>query len=1228
MKTQKNPFLALIFAHALTLPAVHAAAVTLKAGGDAGGTSSFAAVGNWDPAIAPAPGNTYAVSVQFLRTPQDGLNYPFLGDSLTLNTGGAMIYKGTAATNTYTIANFILNGGLVRSGSSSANTMILAGGINVTGTGSTINADQGPYIIDSLVSGTGTLTNTGGYTLTFNGANTYTGNLTVSSTGGGTVLSATSQWKFAIGANTVSNTILGAGKITFNGAFNLDLSGASTTVGHSWNLVNNGTLNELYGETFNIPGFTSTGFAGSRVWTGGGGSYQFLESTGVLSVIQTDSDGDGLADAWENTHFANWPTPGQADPLRFVGSDDADNDGATNEQEESAGSNPTSASSWPDVDGDGMRDAWEVLWFTNITSQNATGDADGDLATNLQEFLSDTIPVSASSWPDTDADNMNDGWETVFFGNLSKTGLVDSDADAYTDRQEHDAHTDPTVATGALLSPISSRLKNRWSFNGTLTDSIGGSDATVVAGTTSSTNAVVWNNLVPASATAIKMTGGAKADSDWIKLGSNLLPKRNTPVTLEFWVKQDAIQNWSRIFDFHADTTDFLMMNWTRGTDNATDRIEIRDAGAVSTLDNLNQPYGTTNEHHIVMTLTPMSDEFTGNMGITIHTAPSNATDLGAAKGGTTTVVNLVNLNDFINALGFSAYADNTASATYNEVRIWNGALTTFAREKLHDQGPDNAVLADSDNDFLPDAWEEIYFPGNLTALTKTGDRDGDSIIDRDEYAVGSNPNNSLSTPTDIDGDGLVDAWEIQYFANVTAQNGAGDPDGDGLTNEQEETNGSDPTDDNDGLDNAWEILHFGNITAQNGTGNPDGDAFDNEAEETAGSNPNNNLSIPGDINADGITDGHRLTFADPLGTASFNSGANWDDLNAPVAGANYLVTGFNLRTPDDAVAHTFAGDKLVMGTSSVLVVKGTGIVTVPYLGLDGGEIRNATSTNAVFTLGGAINVSRASAIYPQNNSIIIDASISGSKDLGISVAGANSVTFNAANPWTGNLNVTGSFVLGATGSLKFAPTASGVNNAILGSGTAVLNGAFVIDLGAASSSNGSSWDLITTTGVVTVAPSFTVSGFTADAGAVGARIWTSGVYTFAEATGVLSVSAGNDSDSDGLADTWETTYGLIVGTNDAADDKDGDGTSNLTEFRLGLIPNNGSSRFAATRSAAGLLQWPSATGLTFTVRRSATLAAGSWTTIATVPGTAGTASFTDPSPLAGKAFYQVLLQP
>ncbi len=51
----------------------------------------------------------------------------------------------------------------------------------------------------------------------------------------------------------------------------------------------------------------------------------------------------------------------------------------------------------------------------------------------------------------------------------------------------------------------------------------------------------------------------------------------------------------------------------------------------------------------------------------------------------------------------------------------------------------------------------------------------------------------TLATP-DSDGDGLADAWELQYFTYLTAKNGTLDSDGDGVTDGKEYLAGTDPT--------------------------------------------------------------------------------------------------------------------------------------------------------------------------------------------------------------------------------------------------------------------------------------------------------------------------------------------------------------------------------------------------------------------------------------------------
>jgi hypothetical protein len=104
-------------------------------------------------------------------------------------------------------------------------------------------------------------------------------------------LGATGGMLFDIDASGVNNSIYAAGSrpwvVDLDGAFTFDLTGPGTTVGDMWQIVDpsGGLLTATYGGTFDVVGFTAD--AGGDLWTGnsGGTSYQFSESTGVLSVL-------------------------------------------------------------------------------------------------------------------------------------------------------------------------------------------------------------------------------------------------------------------------------------------------------------------------------------------------------------------------------------------------------------------------------------------------------------------------------------------------------------------------------------------------------------------------------------------------------------------------------------------------------------------------------------------------------------------------------------------------------------------------------------------------------------------------------------------------------------------------------------------------------------------------------------------------------------------------------
>lgn len=122
------------------------------------------------------------------------------------------------------------------------------------------------------------------------------------------------------------------------------------------------------------------------------------------------------------------------------------------------------------------------------------------------------------------------------------------------------------------------------------------------------------------------------------------------------------------------------------------------------------------------------------------------------------------------------------------------------------------APATPADGDGLPDAWE-IQFnlnPNNANGIDGAmGDPDRDGLPNGDEWANGTNPRNA-----DTDGDGLPDLWEVENLTDPLRGDGDfganGDPDGDGLLNKDELARGVDAQNwdtDGDGLPDGWEVV-------------------------------------------------------------------------------------------------------------------------------------------------------------------------------------------------------------------------------------------------------------------------------------------------------------------------------------------------------------------------------------------------------------------------------------
>ena len=163
-------------------------------------------------------------------------------------------------------------------------------------------------------------------------------------------------------------------------------------------------------------------------------------------------------------------------------------------------------------------------------------------------------------------------------------------------------------------------------------------------------------------------------------------------------------------------------------------------------------------------------------------------------------------------------------TATGSDMTAHLSAIGTAARDRnaiLNGLTLEEVGSLDSDQDGLVDAWEEQYF--NDLGQGADGDPDQDRLTNLEEVAAGTDP-----TEADTDGDDLEDGVETNTGSFVSASDTGTSPtnadtDGDGLNDGAEIDTGTDPF-----------------------NGDSDGDGWNDSQEVALGSDPNNDSSPSG----------------------------------------------------------------------------------------------------------------------------------------------------------------------------------------------------------------------------------------------------------------------------------------------------------------------------------------------------------------------------------------------
>ncbi len=345
-----------------------------------------------------------------------------------------------------------------------------------------------------------------------------------------------------------------------------------------------------------------------------------------------------------------------------------------------------------------------------------------------------------------------------------------------------------------------------------------------------------------------------------------------------------------------------------------------------------------------------------------------------------------------------------------------------------------SALGADSDGDGLDDAWEQQYF-GGLSAVA-AADPDGDGLTNAQEHALGSDPTrfdtdgDGLSdgrerdlrtdpTLRDTDSDGLTDYAEAQvYHTNprrrdsdgggrgdgeevfidgtdpLVASDDALDSDGDGLTNQQELSLGTNPfakDTDGDGLaDTAEDANHDGSYQGdqnENGHFEPelgeetdptradtDGDGLDDGQELLRGTDP-----FDPDSDEDGISDGDE--YARSLDDLSCLNPANPDSDGDGVGDGDELAAQLNPCDPDSDGDGVLDGVELHDGTDPALPGAGT---DTDGDGLTDTYETDVTNTDPALADSDGDGLSDAEEVFPLHDGLVTDAHDADSDDDGL----------------------------------------------------------------------------------------------------------------------------------------------------------------------------------------------------------------------------------------------------